>query len=226
MMRKPSLIAFDAYGTLFDAGSGSVEATKRIFSRYLSECDPARIYARWKVLHRDRMKLSPFVKEAEIFRLDLIDLYAELNIVPQDASRDLQEMLKTLNKRAIFPEAAEVLSVLKRQYRIVIASNSDHEPLLLSIERNRVAVESVYSSESLGVYKPHSDFYLRLCERVGVAPEDVLYVGDSPEEDILGPKRVGMASAFVNRRGAEIESSFPAPDLEMVDLGGLLAALS
>jgi putative hydrolase of the HAD superfamily len=57
-------------------------------------------------------------------------------------------------------------------------------------------------------------------------PEEVLYVGDSPFADVLGARNAGMPVAWVNRYGAKLPDTVPAPDLEITDLRGLVENLT
>ena len=56
-------------------------------------------------------------------------------------------------------------------------------------------------SSAVGRRKPHPDFYVAACERLALAPRDVLCVGDDPENDYRGPRRAGMPAALIDRDG-------------------------
>jgi putative hydrolase of the HAD superfamily len=46
----------------------------------------------------------------------------------------------------------------------------------------------------LGVSKPDPRLYLHVCERLGVAPGECLYVGDGANDELGGAERVGMTA--------------------------------
>jgi len=76
------------------------------------------------------------------------------------------------------------------------------------------------SAAEVGVAKPAAAIFLHACERLGIAPEHVLHVGDDPHADVSGARAAGMRTAWINRGGStwtEPES----PDLEIRDLGAL-----
>ncbi|GAA1890835.1 HAD family hydrolase [Lapillicoccus jejuensis] len=54
----------------------------------------------------------------------------------------------------------------------------------------------VYSSETPWV-KPHPEIFRFAADRVGVAPEHCVYVGDRAYEDVHGPQAVGMRAIWV-----------------------------
>jgi putative hydrolase of the HAD superfamily len=58
---------------------------------------------------------------------------------------------------------------------------------------------SLWSEES-GYLKPHPEPFMALAECIGEAPENILYVGNSYEYDIVGAKSAGMLAAHLRRR--------------------------
>jgi putative hydrolase of the HAD superfamily len=55
-------------------------------------------------------------------------------------------------------------------------------------------------SEELGALKPHPLPFRCLSESLGLPPERILYVGNSPAYDIAGARNVGMATALCRSR--------------------------
>ncbi len=52
-----------------------------------------------------------------------------------------------------------------------------------------------FTSEETGYLKPHPESFLLLAERLGVKPEEILYVGNSYSKDVEGAAAVGMKTA-------------------------------
>ncbi len=210
------VIFFDAYGTFLSTGTGSVDAAARILSANGVHIDPAAFYARWKQLHRQAVRAGRFTPEREIFADDLRRLYEEYGIAG-DYRADVTIMLDSLLGRRAYPEAGEVISLLSERYRLFIASNTDTPPLMENLDLNGLLpfFEGIYTSESLGCYKPSPEFYRAMLADVGCSPEEALFVGDSPEEDVIAPGNVGMATMFLDRRGsgANHGQTFTSDDL-------------
>ena len=74
------------------------------------------------------------------------------------------------------------------------------------------------TSESARAYKPDPRGFLRVLHETGVSPEEAVYVGDSPLDDVHGARLVGMRAAWLNRSGAQWEPSFLAPHHEVTGL--------
>ena len=58
-----------------------------------------------------------------------------------------------------------------------------------------------------------------------LAPGEVLHVGDSDVDDVIGAKAAGMRVAWLNRTGRSRRPDVPVPDAEISDLTGLLSLL-
>jgi HAD superfamily hydrolase (TIGR01549 family) len=55
----------------------------------------------------------------------------------------------------------------------------------------------------VNAFKPSPAGFLQACERWGVSPEQVLYVGDRPEVDALGAANAGMSCVIVGKKGGQ-----------------------
>lgn len=104
-----------------------------------------------------------------------------------------------------------------------IGSVTDTKPLLQDLSRNRITVSRVFTSESIQVYKPQPEFYKRILASLGFAPGEVLFVGDSLNEDIQGPQRAGMRACWINRKNDSAGQI--RPDFEIADLRELFHIL-
>ena len=212
-------VIFDVYGTLISTGTGSVDAAAEILRKKNSDICPKEFYARWKKIHKaltlETMEKG-FIAEEEIFRRGFRQLYGEYGITG-DPDREVEPMLRSLVGRAAFPDVAAGLANLRERYRILIASNTDTVPLLENLRANGIEADGIWTSESLRLYKPDPRFYEALMSEAKLSPEEVIFVGDSPEEDISGPKKAGMKTVFLNRRGSSCPKDI-VPDGEICAL--------
>lgn len=56
------------------------------------------------------------------------------------------------------------------------------------------------TSVEVGVRKPETAGYLALASRLGIAPNEMLYVGNEPK-DVIGASRAGAVGVFLDRNG-------------------------
>ena len=119
--------------------------------------------------------------------------------VPGPQAGALYDRLIDPDQWTPYPDTAEVLRRLHEEgYRIGVISNIafDIRPAFERIGITRY-VEVCTLSYLEGVIKPDPKIFLRTCERLGVAPEEALMVGDSEEAD-GGAADVGCQVAIVD----------------------------
>ena len=111
---------------------------------------------------------------------------------------------------------------------VALVSNFDHAPTAWRIiEREGIAphLDAVHISEEEGFRKPAASLFLNAARRLGVAPGEVLFVGDTFEADVEGPQGVGMPCAWLNRKGAAVPEGAKPPDFEIESLEDALLIL-
>lgn len=202
-------IFFDAYGTLISTGTGSVDAARKILSDKDCEATAEEFYKKWKELHRSHIdNLKSFCNEKSIFELDLKELYDIYNI-DGDYIQDVSYMLETLGNRKAFDETRNVVNELSKSFILCVASTTDSEPLFSDLKNNDINIENVFTSESMQVYKPKSEFYLKILKALDADPDEVLFVGDSLIDDVIGPQNVGLKTCWINRKNADLGNVNP-----------------
>ncbi len=110
------------------------------------------------------------------------------------------------------------LERLKRSYRLGSISNGN-----ASIEHVGLGhiFEHSVSAADHNVAKPDKRIYLKLAEHFKVLPEQVLYVGDHPEYDVVGPEQAGMPAVWINRQKIPWPDDLPEPRFQVADLRAL-----
>ncbi len=89
-------------------------------------------------------------------------------------------------------------------------------------------VDAALTSARVGVRKPHPGIYHRAAEALGVDPRDAVFVGDSWEPDVRGPRRTGMTAVHVWRseeRGGQSVPALEDGDHRVGELTGVLDLL-
>lgn len=87
-----------------------------------------------------------------------------------------------------------------------IVSNIDDDYLLPMLERAELEchLDAWTSSEEALSCKPHRGIYEHALRKAGAAAERSVFVGDSPEHDIVGARRLGMRTVLI--REDEVET--------------------
>lgn len=209
-------IIFDVYGTLVSTGTGSVDATRKILEKHRIDLDAKEVYSNWKKFHRKNLdninNSNIFKTEEKIFEEDLKMVYEMYNI-NENHVEDVKIMLDTLGKRKVFEETKEVLETLSKEYKIYIGSTTDTEPLIQDLKNNNINIfDGIYTSESLQEYKPKKEFYTKILEQIKLDADEVVFVGDSLNDDIFGPQSVGIYSVLIDRKNKYNEKNSIKPD--------------
>ncbi len=56
--------------------------------------------------------------------------------------------------------------------------------------------DTILVSEQEGIKKPHKDIFLRALKALDVSAEESVYIGDHPENDVLGARGAGMHAVW------------------------------
>jgi len=104
-----------------------------------------------------------------------------------------------LNRISYYPEVNEVLSSLSDRYKLVISSGTPVELLDFLLQDIKPYFNSIFSSVSHYQQLKTPEFYLGICEEMGVKPGQVVHVGDSWQFDFLNSKQVGIRAFYLDR---------------------------
>ncbi|MFC4019825.1 HAD family hydrolase [Micromonospora sp. GCM10011542] len=122
-----------------------------------------------------------------------------------------------------FPDVPPALATLRERYTLGFATNGNSRA-----ERCGLAGEftfEVYAHEDGLPKKPAPEFYAAVVAAAGVPAGQIVYVGDSWEHDVVGPRRAGLRSVWLNR--LNLPRPFgEAPDAEVSTMAGLSPALA
>ena len=120
----------------------------------------------------------------------------------------------------LIPGSEEMLGALKARYPLGLLSNFTHPPAAQAI-LDGLGLTSFFDvvliSGEVGYRKPHASVFRLLVEKLGVAPEELLYVGDDPEPDIDGARSAGVQpvwSTYVRDRRLPLAPGVAAQQLD------------
>jgi FMN phosphatase YigB (HAD superfamily) len=125
-------------------------------------------------------------------------------------------------ERDLYPDVRPAFKTMREAgLSLVIAGNQPPEagPALAAMD---LGADGIGISDVWGVKKPEPEFFDRTLElaarsRPGLAPGEVLYVGDRVDNDVLPAHRAGMSAALL-RRGIYGYRHAAAPEAARADL--------
>jgi 2-haloalkanoic acid dehalogenase type II len=213
-------VIFDAYGTLLRNDDLAL-IPKQIVADHGLSAPVDDVWRAWSELYFEATQIVPYRTLREIETHNLTRVLRQF-AVGADAAKYVELFFQVTTKIELYPETREVLSALT-PVRSAIVSNADQEHV--AAWDFTLPVEFILISETVRAYKPHRLVFERALQQLGLAPHDVLHVGDSEVDDVKGAKEAGLSVAWVNRDGRRRRADVPAPDFEIRDLRQLTPLL-
>jgi FMN hydrolase / 5-amino-6-(5-phospho-D-ribitylamino)uracil phosphatase len=100
------------------------------------------------------------------------------------------------------------LQRLGKRYRLFALSNGN-------ADLGRCGIAHLFAGHitaiSAGAAKPDGRIFARLAEAAGVAPEQILHIGDDPHADVVGATQAGMHAVWINRDAKVWPQEFDPP---------------
>ncbi len=119
-----------------------------------------------------------------------------------------------IGQTPVDPVAAAALRTLHDDHgqRIILASNTQpHETRWPALQK--AGIDDLFSvallSYPLGVRKPDPVFYRLVLAAAGAPPEQVLFVGDNLQADVIAPLTHGMRAVLVRPQGLRQGETLP-----------------
>ncbi|HUX07208.1 MAG TPA: HAD family hydrolase [Acidobacteriota bacterium] len=164
-----------------------------------------------------------------VYERRLKRLCDDLNIQPdREILRKTAETSLAAWQRYISPDpgAASLLADLRNKYKLALVTNFDHPPHLhqyLPTTGLAEVFDVIVISAEVGVRKPSPGIFEIALERTGLDASNVIYVGDSPADDVPGALEAGIKPVLISRSGSFFSNDFEAPkektDATSVTLG-------
>lgn len=105
-------------------------------------------------------------------------------------------------KPPIFEDSKEFFE--KSPVPIYIVSNIDTDDINRAIEYHDLKPAGVFTSEDARAYKPRKELFKLALDKTGLAPEEVIHIGDSISSDVKGASALGIHTLWLNRFGKDV----------------------
>ena len=226
-------VTLDLGGTLVERRMDWDAYGKRV-AEYLSGLG-LRISERrfWRAVGVALKKLR--ARQASHREMSFEELYAmilsSLGIEPsEEVISAIKDIYRSCLNLTPYPGAREAVEELSRRYVLGAISNAvgPWPRTFLELEGLEPFFKTIIISGEIGWRKPHRRPFELALSQMGLRPEEVVHVGDSPSEDVAGAKAVGMRAVLFLRPGSEPEAWDVEPDAivrslkELVELIPLL----
>jgi 2-haloacid dehalogenase len=212
---------FDCYGTLIDWESGILTALRELLGRAgpvaPGDDELLEAYAR----HEAAAEAGPYLRYREVLARSARGVTADLGVTPTDA--EVERFAGSVGDWPAFADSPAALARLAGRFRLGVITNCDDDLFAASNRRLGVAFDWIVTAEQAGSYKPDPHNFELAFERIGLPRERILHVAQSLYHDHVPARRLGLATAWIDRRhdrpgfGATPPAE-AAPDLTVPDM--------
>jgi FMN phosphatase YigB (HAD superfamily) len=176
---------------------------------------------------RDAKEVSSHRRFCRVLKKLNLPSETSLNILANNLSQAHMKIL--MGAAFIPPEYQILLNTLRTMFKLGIISNFDHAESAKSI-LIRDGVDSYFQqiiiSEEFGWRKPDSKIFNLAFQSVQEDKENILFIGDSITDDVVGASDFGLDVAWVNPKGEDLNPSIPKPTYEITSILELKELLS
>jgi len=190
-MKKIKVVSFDLEGTLVTPDFSLAVWYEGVPSLYAAGSGISLDEARSQVT-REYQRLGDQ-------RVEWYDIKYWFHRFGLDGYQQLLESCR--DSVSYYPETMSVLSSLGEAYPLVVSTNTAEEFLPYLLSGIKGCFVRIFSSVSDYRQLKTPAFYLRVCQEMGVSPEEVAHVGDSWQFDVTAPREAGVNACYLNRDG-------------------------
>ena len=192
-------LSFDCYGTLIDWETGLLEALKPLRDRSgVSDDDLLTAYG--EAEHEVEVE-HPGLIYSQLLEKVHATLCRRLGV-----AEDRDEAAKlgaSVGDWPAFADSPDALRYLKQHFKLVILSNVDRASFAGSNRRLGVEFDHIFTAQDIGSYKPdprNFEYLVARLDEAGIAKNELLHVAQSLYHDHVPANRMGIASAWIDRR--------------------------
>jgi HAD superfamily hydrolase (TIGR01549 family) len=189
-LNEVKIVSFDAEGTLVTPDFSYAVWFESIPERYAERNGIDFEMAR-KVIEEEYRKVG----DQRLEWYDVRYWFEKLDLGTPD-----QVMQRCVSKVRYYPEVKEVLASLSERYKLVVASGSTRDFLHHLLQDIEPYFTRIFSSLTDYKQLKTSEFYLKMCQVMGVKPSQVVHVGDNWQFDFVAPKEAGIQSFYLDRK--------------------------
>jgi putative hydrolase of the HAD superfamily len=210
-------VIFDLDGTLFDRDSSVRDVVAAQYDAFVEMHDKVeRATFVAKFIELDR---RGYVPKEQVYP-DLLQAIGISEIPPDRLVEDY--FARYHHHCRLFPSARETLELLQaRDVRLGIITNGGFPFQLRTVKA--LTIEHFFStilvSAEEGIKKPNPLIFWRAAARLGIAPEEAVFVGDHPVVDVEGARGAGLRAIWKRDNFWQLPA---AMDGEIDDLNQLL----
>lgn len=223
-MDRVKTVFFDLDNTLFDHRTAERQAHRILFDRYRGLL-PGVEFEEWlQTYAQENERLWAQMSEGavspgELRVLRFSNTFLRLGGMTDHVEQLATEYVRIYSAQSVpCPNVKPALDYLSQRYELGVLSNG-----FADIQGDKLALlgigdyfRYVVYSDSVGALKPNPEIFNAALARCKRQPEEVVYIGDSYDDDVVGAKRAGWHAILYNPAGGSIDNGLA--DAQITDL--------
>ena len=227
-LRQFEVLSFDCYGTLIDWERGILGAIKPVLLAHKVVVSDEAVLETYAAIESE-IESGPYRSYRNILHTVMTRISERFGFIPNNTECDA--IVSSLPDWPPFGDTVEALQALKERHRLAIISNVDDDLFAATNRHLGVEFDYIITAAQVGAYKPSPRVFEYALGKIGCDKSRLLHVAQSLYHDHVPAKRLGLSTAWINRRQGKAGSGATpmaeaAPDGEFPDLKALLSAIS
>lgn len=202
-------IIFDLDDTLYNENTYVVGAFRTVCEYLSSKYDLDN-----KGLYKDIIEIFNNYGRGKIF-----NILCEKYTLDENINNLVKIYRNSKPELKLYNDALEILNWLnQKKYNIGLVTDGDS-----TVQYNKIKflnidkfIEKIVVSDDFGkdYWKPHEKPYLEVINYFNVKPSQCIYVGDNPNKDFLGAKKLGLTTIRIIREEGDHMKTFLSKEFE------------
>jgi putative hydrolase of the HAD superfamily len=205
---KYKFLFFDLDHTLWDYHANATKALTQLYHKFDIESyfeSPAEFITLFNQ-HNDTLwedYRQGNIKKEELRYKRFRDTFGEKGLNNNELTVEIGDIYMEITPRlnTLFPNALDTLEYLApRGYEMYILTNGFLKTQEIKLENAGIDkfFKRIFSSDELGINKPHKDFFHWVISSLHANKKDCLMIGDDEKVDVGGAKSYGIDSVWFN----------------------------
>lgn len=195
-------LIFDVFGTVVDWRTSVAREGRALGERKGIDIDWTAFADGWRSLYdpamaRIRDGERAFVKLDVLHRENLLAMLDRFGVTGLSED-EIDDFNRAWHRLDPWPDAVAGLTRLKSKFIIATQSNGNIALMVNMAKRAGLPWDAILGAEVVGHYKPVPAAYTEACDRLGLAPEQVMMTA-AHNGDLLAARACGLRTAFVAR---------------------------
>jgi putative hydrolase of the HAD superfamily len=209
-------LLFDVDDTLYDQLKPFEDAYQVVFDKYHFNCPVELLFVKsryysdqvFELVNEGKMEK----REMHIYRITKAFESLGIEISRKDASLFQSYYEENQQRIVLHPQMKELIEfAFSHGVNLGIITNGPAEHQAKKISQlsltHWINENNIFISGKLGIAKPEREIFSYVENKMSIHPKDSYYFGDSFMNDVVGSKRSGWNSVWINRRNHQVPTN-------------------